>query len=152
MKPEIEILGISIKTFGVAFALGFICCGAVVARRLRELGKPADWAYEVIFAALVGGVVGARGYYLIQHYDQVKHDLIGNAFSGSGLVWYGGVIGGAIAVIAWMRWRGALALWMLDACATACAPACCSPSIWWAAGSSASWWSSSGATTRCSAA
>src|SRR5439155_1523015 len=121
MKPEIEILGISIKTFGVAFALGFICCGAVVARRLRELGKPADWAYEVIFAALVGGVVGARGYYLIQHYDQVKHDLIGNAFSGSGLVWYGGVIGGAIAVIAWMRWRGALALWMLDACAIALA-------------------------------
>src|SRR5438876_2063762 len=121
MKPEIEILGISIKTFGVAFALGCVCCGAVVARRLRELGKPADWAYEVIFAALVGGVVGARGYYLIQHYDQVKHDLIGSAFAGSGLVWYGGVIGGAIAVIAWMRWRGALALWMLDTCAIALA-------------------------------
>jgi phosphatidylglycerol---prolipoprotein diacylglyceryl transferase len=117
VKPEIEILGISIKTFGVAFALGFLACGAVVARRLRELGKPADWAYEVIFAALVGGVVGARGYYLIQHYSQVKHDLVGNVFSGSGLVWYGGVIGGAIAVIAWMRWRHALELWMLDTCA-----------------------------------
>ena len=44
MKPEIEIIGISIKTFGVAFALGFICCGAVVARRLQELGKTVDWA------------------------------------------------------------------------------------------------------------
>src|SRR5207245_1718622 len=105
MKPEIEILGISIKTFGVAFALGFICCGAVVARRLRELGKPADWAYEVIFSALVGGVVGARGYYLIQHYDQVKHDLIGNAFSGSGLVWYGGVVAVAMALLAYALWR-----------------------------------------------
>jgi phosphatidylglycerol:prolipoprotein diacylglycerol transferase len=121
MKPEIHVLGISIKTFGLAFALGFIACGAVLARRLRELGKPADWAYEVIFAALVGGVVGARGYYLIQHYDQVKHDLIGSAFSGSGLVWYGGVIGGAIAVVAWMRWRGALSLWMLDICGVALA-------------------------------
>ena len=39
MKPEIHILGISIKTFGVMFALGFIACGAVVARRLRELGQ-----------------------------------------------------------------------------------------------------------------
>jgi phosphatidylglycerol:prolipoprotein diacylglycerol transferase len=117
MKPEVEILGISIKTFGVAFALAFIACGAVVARRLKELGKPVDWAYEVIFAALVGGVVGARGYYLVQHYDQVKHDLIGNAFSGSGLVWYGGAIGGAIAVVAWMRWRRMLNLWMLDTCA-----------------------------------
>ena len=105
MKPEIHILGISIKTFGVTFALGFIACGAVVARRLRELGKPVDWSYEIVFAALVGGVVGARGYYVIQNYDQVKHDLIGSVFSGSGLVWYGGAIGGAIGVVAWMRWR-----------------------------------------------
>lgn len=121
MKPEIHLLGISIKTFGVAFALGFIACGGLVARRLRELGKPVDWAYEIIFAALIGGVVGARVYYLIQNYNQVKHDLIGNAFSGSGLVWYGGAIGGAIAVVAWMRWRRALSLWMLDLCAVALA-------------------------------
>jgi phosphatidylglycerol---prolipoprotein diacylglyceryl transferase len=118
MKPEIHLLGLSIKTFGVAFALGFVACGAVLARRLRELGKPVDWAYEMIFAALVGGVVGARGYYLVQHYDAVKHDLVGSIFSGSGLVWYGGAIGGAIAVIAWMRWRDALELRMFDMCGT----------------------------------
>ena len=47
MKPEINLLGISIKTFGVVFALGFLACGAVVARRLRELHKPVDWAYEI---------------------------------------------------------------------------------------------------------
>jgi phosphatidylglycerol:prolipoprotein diacylglycerol transferase len=121
MKPEIHLLGISIKTFGLAFACGFIACGALVGRRLRELGKPVDWAYEVIFASLLGGVVGARGYYLIQNYQRVKHDLLGNAFSGSGLVWYGGVIGGAIAVVAWMRWRRAFALWMLDLCGIALA-------------------------------
>src|SRR5438309_7512804 len=114
MKPEIEILGISIKTFGVAFALGFLACGGLVGRRLRELGRPVDWSYEIIFAALVGGLVGARGYYLIQNYDRVKHDLLGSIFSGSGLVWYGGAIGGAIAVIAWMRWRRTLELRMFD--------------------------------------
>jgi phosphatidylglycerol---prolipoprotein diacylglyceryl transferase len=118
MKPEIHLLGISIKTFGVMFALGFLACGALLARRLRELGKPVDWAYEMIFAALVGGVVGARGYYVIQHYDQVKRDLLGNIFSGSGLVWYGGAIGGAIGVVAWMRWRQALELRILDLCGT----------------------------------
>jgi phosphatidylglycerol:prolipoprotein diacylglycerol transferase len=121
MKPEIEIIGISIKTFGVTFALGFLCCGMVLARRLRELGKPVDWAYEVVFAALVGGVLGARAYFLIQNYSQVKHDLIGSVFSGSGLVWYGGAIGGAIGVIGWMLWRRALELRLLDACATALA-------------------------------
>jgi phosphatidylglycerol:prolipoprotein diacylglycerol transferase len=121
MKPEIHVLGISIKTFGVMFALGFLACGGLLARRLRELGKPVDWAYEIVFAALAGGVIGARGYYLIENYDQVKHDLLGSIFSGSGLVWYGGAIGGAIAVITWMRWREALQLRMFDMVATALA-------------------------------
>jgi phosphatidylglycerol---prolipoprotein diacylglyceryl transferase len=121
MKPEVEIIGISIKTFGVVFALAFLSCGAVVWRRLGELGKPVDWAYEIVFAALLGGVVGARAYYVIQNYSQVKHDLLGHIFSGSGLVWYGGALGGAVAVFVWMRWREALGLWMLDMCAPALA-------------------------------
>jgi phosphatidylglycerol:prolipoprotein diacylglycerol transferase len=121
MKPEIHLLGISIKTFGLTFALGFLACGLVVARRLRELGKPVDWSYEIVFAALIGGIVGARLYYVIQNYSQVKHDLVGSVFSGTGLVWYGGAIGGAIGVIGWMRWRHVLELRMLDMCATALA-------------------------------
>jgi phosphatidylglycerol:prolipoprotein diacylglycerol transferase len=121
MKPEIQLLGISIKTFGVMFALGFLACGAVVARRLGELGRPRDWAYEIVFAALIGGVVGARLYYLLENISAVEHDLLGSVFSGSGLVWYGGAIGGAIGVIGWMRWRGVLELQMLDMCATALA-------------------------------
>lgn len=121
MKPEIHLLGISIKTFGVMFALGFLACGGVVARRLRELGRSPDWSYEIVFAALIGGVVGARAYYLIQNYSTVKSNLLGSIFSGSGLVWYGGAIGGAIGVIGWMRWRDALELKMFDMCATALA-------------------------------
>ncbi len=121
MKPEIQLLGISIKTFGVVFALGFLVSGALLARRLRELGKPVDWSYEIVFAALLGGVVGARAYYVIQNYGEVKHELLASAFSGSGLVWYGGALGGAMAVLAWMRWRDALELRMFDMCATALA-------------------------------
>jgi phosphatidylglycerol:prolipoprotein diacylglycerol transferase len=121
MKPDVDLLGVSIKTFGVVFALAFLACGALVARRLRELDKPVDWAYEIVFAALGGGVIGARSYFVIQNYSEVKHHLLGTIFSGSGLVWYGGAIGGAIAVVAWMRWRGALELRMFDMCATALA-------------------------------
>ncbi|HEX3391565.1 MAG TPA: prolipoprotein diacylglyceryl transferase family protein [Solirubrobacteraceae bacterium] len=118
MKPEVTLLGISIKTFGLTFALGFLACGLVIARRLRELHKPVDWSYEIVFAALLGGLVGARGYFVIQNYDEVKGKLIGSIFSGSGLVWYGGAIGGAIAVIAWMRWRKMLKLVIFDMCVT----------------------------------
>jgi phosphatidylglycerol:prolipoprotein diacylglycerol transferase len=121
MKPEVEVLGLSIKTFGVCFALGFLACGAVVARRLRELDRSPDWSYEIVFAALIGGVVGARAYYLIQNYSSLKGGILGNIFSGSGLVWYGGAVGGAIGVVLWMRWRKVLELQMFDMCATALA-------------------------------
>ncbi len=121
MRPEIEIIGISVKTFGVVFALAFLACGALIARRLKELEKPVDWAYEIVFAALLGGVIGARGYYVVQNYSQVEHDLLGSIFSGSGLVWYGGAIGGAIGVLLWMRWREQFELRMFDMCATALA-------------------------------
>ncbi len=121
VKPEVEIIGISVKTFGVTFALGFLACGLVIAKRLRELEKPVDWAYEIVFAALLGGVIGARLYYVIENYSSVEHDLLGSIFSGSGLVWYGGAIGGAIAVLAWMRWRKAFELQTFDMCVIALA-------------------------------
>lgn len=121
MQPEIHIFFIPIKTFGVMFALAFLACGLLIARRLRELEKPVDWAYEIVFAALVGGFIGARGYFLIQNYSQVQHNLFGSVFSGSGLVWYGGAIGGALGVLLWMRWRRAFQLQIFDMCAVALA-------------------------------
>jgi len=108
---EINVLGLSLKTFGIFFALNFLAWSAVVARRLKELGKPVDWAYEILFAALAGGLIGARGYWLIEKGGSVS---LGDVFGGSGLVWYGGLIGGVIAVVLWARWRGFLTLALLD--------------------------------------
>lgn len=117
MQPELDLGPITLQTFGIMFALGFIAAGALVARRLTELGRPVDWAYEMIFAALIGGIVGARIDFIIQNYDEVSDDLLGNIFSGSGLVWFGGAIGGAIGVILWARFRGMLNRTLLDVCA-----------------------------------
>ena len=117
MQPELEIGPLTLQTFGIMFALGFVAAGALVARRLKELGKPVDWAYEVIFAALIGGIVGARVDWLIQNYDAASDDLLGNIFSGAGLVWFGGAVGGAIGVLLWARWRRMLDLSLLDICA-----------------------------------
>jgi phosphatidylglycerol:prolipoprotein diacylglycerol transferase len=117
VQPELDLGPITLQTFGIMFALGFIAAGALVARRLAELGRPVDWAYEMIFAALIGGIVGARIDFIIQNYDTVSDDLLGNIFSGSGLVWFGGAIGGALGVIAWARFRGMLNRTLLDLCA-----------------------------------
>jgi len=103
------------------FSLGFIASGLVIARRLAELGKPIDWAYEIVLAGLVGGLVGARAYFVIQHWDTASDDLLGSIFSGDGLVWYGGAIGGTLAVLAWAWWRGFLSVTLLDVCAPALA-------------------------------
>jgi phosphatidylglycerol:prolipoprotein diacylglycerol transferase len=117
MQPEIHLGGLTLQTFGISFALAFIAAGALIAVRLREWGKPPDWAYELIIAGLVGGIVGARLDFLLENYDSVKNDLLGNLFSGAGLVWYGGAIGGAIGVALWARWRGMLNAALLDLCA-----------------------------------
>ena len=62
----------------------------------------------MIFAGLVGGVIGSRLDYLIQNWDDVSDDLLGNLFSGSGLVWFGGLVGGAVGVVLWAWRRGFL--------------------------------------------
>lgn len=121
MYPEIHIGPLTLQTFGLMFALAFLAAGALVAKRLKEIGKPVDWAYEMCFAALLGGLVGSRVYFIVQNFDSVKGDLLGNLFSGSGLVWYGGAIGGALAVIAWAAYRRFLGLALLDLAAPALA-------------------------------
>jgi phosphatidylglycerol:prolipoprotein diacylglycerol transferase len=117
MQPEIHLGPLTLQTFGIAFALAFLAAGALVARRLGELGKPTDWAYEIVLAALAGGIVGARLDFVVENYSSVKHDLLGSIFSGSGLVWYGGAIGGAIGVTLWAWRRGMLSAALLDLCA-----------------------------------
>jgi phosphatidylglycerol:prolipoprotein diacylglycerol transferase len=116
VQPEIHIGPLTLQTFGICFGLAFLVCGAILARRLREVGKPRDWAYEIVFSGLVGGLVGARINYIVQNYDKVSHDLLGNLFSGSGLVWLGGLLGGALGVVIWAWRRGFLGVALLDVC------------------------------------
>src|SRR3954447_14264594 len=117
MQPQIHLGPITLQTFGICFAAGFLAAAAVLSRRVGEIGKPPDWTYEIIFAGLVGGLVGSRLDYLLQNWDKVSDDLLGNLFSGSGLVWFGGVVGGAIGVLLWAWRRGWLGAVMLDTAA-----------------------------------
>src|SRR5688572_7137417 len=114
MQPEIDLGPLELQTFGICFALGFVVAAAVLARAFREIGRPPDWSYELIFAGLVGGIVGSRVDFLIQNWSDVSDDLLGNVFSGSGLVWFGGFIGGAVGVCLWAWRRGFLGIGLLD--------------------------------------
>lgn len=117
MLPEIDLGPITIQTFGLMVALAFVASGVIIAHRLRELKAPADWAYEIVLAAALGGLLGAKLWYALEQGDWSFDQL----FSGSGLVWYGGALGGAGAVCLYARWRGMLNWTLFDLCAPALA-------------------------------
>jgi phosphatidylglycerol:prolipoprotein diacylglycerol transferase len=119
MQPELHLGPLTIQTFGICFAVGFLVAAGVIARRFRELGESSDWSWELTFSVMVGGLVGSRLDYLIENWDKVKGDLLGNLFSGSGLIWYGGVIGGALGAVIWAWRRGWLGWKLAD---VACIP------------------------------
>jgi phosphatidylglycerol:prolipoprotein diacylglycerol transferase len=123
MEPEIHLGPLTLQSFGLMMGLGFVVAGLLAAKRLKEIGRPPDWAYEMVFAALVGGIVGARLWAVIENWDEAKDDLLGSIFSGSGLVFYGGLLGGAICVLGWAKWRGVLDLKTLDLAAAPLAAA-----------------------------
>jgi phosphatidylglycerol:prolipoprotein diacylglycerol transferase len=108
---EIDVLGVSLQTFGIFFALNFVAWGAVAARRLGELGRPPEWAYEMVLVAVAGGLIGAKLYYVIQNGAEFSFSGL---VSGSGLVWYGGLIGGVVFMLVWAQWRGFRNLHLCD--------------------------------------
>jgi len=112
MQPEIHLGPLTIQTFGICFAAGFLVAAGIIGRRFRELGKPTDWTWELTFSVLVGGLVGSRLDYLLENWSKVNGDLLGNLFSGTGLIWYGGVIGGALGAVIW-AWRRDWLGWQL---------------------------------------
>src|SRR5919205_2215982 len=77
----------------------------------------------MIFAALVGGIAGARLWWVVENWSQAKDDLLGSLFGGTGLVFHGGLLGGALCVIAWALWRGVLDLKTADVAAVPLAAA-----------------------------
>ena len=105
MQPEIHLGPLTLQTFGICFALGFLAAAGVIARRIRELELPSEWTWELTFSVLVGSLIGSRLDYLIENWNKVHDHLFKNLFSGSGLVWYGGVIGGAAGALIWAHRR-----------------------------------------------
>ncbi len=105
MLPYVQIGPLELQTFGLFLGAAFLASGALAYVRLRELGRPADWAYEMLFFAVVGGLVGARVDYLVQNRETLAGGVQEHLFSLTGLVFFGGLLGGAVGVVAWGWWR-----------------------------------------------
>lgn len=92
MFPTLLKIGsFEITTFGLMMFLAFLGGGAILTNRFRRYGLADDLASSIVMYAAIGGIVGAKIYYAILFRDW--HLL----FDRAGLVWYGGLMGGALA-------------------------------------------------------
>jgi phosphatidylglycerol:prolipoprotein diacylglycerol transferase len=106
MIRELFHLGpLAISPFGVMMVVAFLAAWAQLRWGMRrlEIGDDED-ASALLLAAGVGGIVGAKVYYAILHGDWRF------LFDRSGLVWYGGALLGAVAVL-WVVRRRRLNAW-----------------------------------------
>lgn len=100
-----RVFGFEIEAFWVTVILGFLAALFVARAELRRTGHDVELAYDLILSSYVGGFVGARFFLIFSAWDAFRRDPFELLFSGSGWVWQGGVIGGAIAVVLAARRR-----------------------------------------------
>lgn len=93
-----HVFAVPIESFWVAVFGGFLAALWVAHRELARQGHDPGAAYDLILWAYVGGFVGARLFLIVTEWGLFQRDPFRLLLSGSGWVWQGGVIGGAIAV------------------------------------------------------
>ena len=90
--------GAPITSFGVFMFLTFMVGGMVLRPEVERVGLESEKAWDFIVMGVLGGILGAKAYYVLLNYDSLITDPIGSIFSRGGMVWYGGFLGGLIAV------------------------------------------------------
>lgn len=90
-------LTITVYSYGLMMALGFIAADLVIATDCRRRGIDSEYATAIVLWGAVGGLVGARLYDVLDNWRLYMADPITIVWSGSGFVWFGGFIGGVTA-------------------------------------------------------
>lgn len=108
LPPEIEVRG-----YGLMLALGFIAAILVAMYRCRRRGLNPEHIYNLGIMAIVGGVLGARLFQVIEYAGRPEHGNLYvnwtegfNIFSGLGVTWLllGLVAGAALAAVGVLPW------------------------------------------------
>lgn len=94
----IKLGSFSITGYGLMMMVAFLMGGWAIQLELRRRGLDEEYSADIVMAAVIGGLVGGRLWYvaITGNWDA----LLGRG----GLVWYGGFFGGTLAVLA-NGWR-----------------------------------------------
>ena len=114
---EFFIGNFSIAFYGIAIVLGMLLGIWAVRLRAKETGQSPDDYLDISLITLAAAIVGARLYYVIFSWREYADDLL-SIFNlrGGGLAIYGGLIGGALAILILSRVKKIPFPRVLDTC------------------------------------
>jgi phosphatidylglycerol:prolipoprotein diacylglycerol transferase len=122
MLPDTLHIGpFPIHWFGIFLALALLAAGWAAGREFARQGIDRQLAWDAVLWGAIGGLVGARLWMVVETWPAFLSDPQRFLFSGSGLAWYGGFAGGALALTLWLRRRSIPWLAGADAIAPALA-------------------------------
>jgi phosphatidylglycerol:prolipoprotein diacylglycerol transferase len=85
---------IPLTGFGLAVLMSFVIANYTAEKELVRRGHDASYISDLIVAAVIGGLLGAKIYYVI-----LTGGGISAVFERAGFVFWGGLIGGTVAVL-----------------------------------------------------
>ncbi len=114
MYPILFQLGpITIYSFGAFMALAALSAAWVVHSELKRRGYDPELASSMVFAAAIGGLIGARLLFILGDWSHFLASPSSYIFTGAGFTWYGGLFGGAAAV-SWIAKKNQIP-WLIGA-------------------------------------
>ena len=109
------VFGMDIQWYGVIITCGLILAFIYCYPKMKKFGISQDRGIDAIIGGILGGIVGARTYYVACNWDSYKGDIMAiiNTRKG-GLAIYGGIIGAIAVGLVICRIRKVKAYPMLD--------------------------------------
>src|SRR5260370_11930851 len=108
---------LTVYSFGMMMALGFLAADYVIRLECKRRGFDPEYSSSVVIAAAVAGIVGSRLYAIADDLPSYLADPKSMIFSGSGFVFYGGMIGGIVGAYLVSRGYRILFCGTVDKCA-----------------------------------
>ncbi|HET9325412.1 MAG TPA: prolipoprotein diacylglyceryl transferase [Candidatus Eisenbacteria bacterium] len=104
MIPDnLRIGPIPIHWFGIFLALAMAAAGWATSREFQRRGLEGKLAWDAAILGALGGVAGARLWVIFESWPAFIENPVRFIFTGGGLAWYGGLLGGTIALTLFFR-------------------------------------------------
>lgn len=108
----LNIGGISIGWYGIMIALGVLSALSIALIETKRHGENPEYLINIVLFAIPLGIIGARLYHVIDQWDYYMQNP-GLIIGGQGLGIFGAILGGALGLIIYTRWKNLnIQLWL----------------------------------------